>query len=78
MRSDTIRTTHNERGTENMGMRKYYRQIARAQMEAHGMKFREVGPKVTHATNRKWMRTRKGRRKFAELRTPLWKKVLGI
>ena len=62
-----------------MGMRKYYRAIARNRMQACGMKFKDVGINFIHSRIRKLTKTRNGRKKLreeSEANIPLWKRML--
>ncbi len=62
-----------------MGMRKYYRAIARNRMQACSMKFKDVGINSIPSRIRKLMKTRNGRKKLrneCEAVLPLWRRFL--
>jgi len=62
-----------------MGMRKYYRAIARDRMQAEGIRFKDVGISSIPSGIKKLMKTRSGRKKLrkeSESAFPLWRRVL--
>lgn len=62
-----------------MGMRKYYRAIAKERILALDMNTKHMGIGMANSFNRRLQRTNKGKKKLAkihEMSHPLWRNVL--
>ena len=62
-----------------MGMRKYYREMAKARLKACGFKTEDIGMGMPNSVNRKFQRTYKGIKKLHklhEMKMAMWRNVL--
>ena len=62
-----------------MGMRKYYRAIAKERLKALGMDPKSLGAGMSRGIHRRFMRTKHNRKIISEVQKaypPLWKRVL--